>query len=192
MFEQKEKEPKLSEKMKSIIERSMRETRTGAIDDIYRYKYKIMKMLTTNDDVLRTLHCAELETNDGIFNGDAYRYICIFDYLKLPDLKDKVKNYICFEVEDSGYDGLATKRIIFRTVSHIDDCKTDWGINRQDLLAAIIKSQFDWSNEFGMHIERNSDRGYITNDGYMYREIIYKTTNLNNIHNKINNYQNHI
>ncbi len=192
-FEEKAKEPILSKKTQDIIERSMRETKgVAAIDDIYRYKYKIMNMLTSNEDLLRTLHCSKLETKDGVLNGDAYRDVCIFDFMKLPELKDEVNNYVCFEVEDAGYDSLATKRVIFRTVSHIDDHVTDWGIDRQDLLALIIKSQFDWSNDFGIHLEKLSDKASITNDGYLFREITYKTVNTGNQYNKINNYNRHI
>lgn len=188
MFTQKEKEPKLSENIQDILNRSMGEKSDANVDDIFRYKYKIMKMLTSNQDLLHTLHNSSLAGNDENINGDKYRDVCIFDYMKLPELKNEVKNYICFEVDDStGYNSTVNKRITFRTVSHESDCKTDWAISRQDLLAAIIKTEFDWTNAFGMHFEKSSDNGYVADGGYYYREICYNVTAPNNIRNKIAN-----
>lgn len=188
MFEEKIKEPKLSAEMEGIIKRSIDEKNSSNTDDIFRYKYKIMKMLTSNQDILHALHNDELSGFNEIINGDLYRDVCIFDFMKLPNLKDSVKNYICFEVNDVGYGDLVNKRIVFRTVSHESDHKTDWGISRQDLLASIIKNEFDWSNSLGMHLEKESDSGLIADDGYYYREISYKTTAPNNAYNKINNF----
>lgn len=188
MFEEKIKEPKLSTKMQDIIKRSIDEKNNSNLDDIFRYKYKIMKMLTSNQDILHALHNDELCGKDEVINGDLYRDVCIFDFLKLPNLKDRVNNYICFEVNDSGYGSTIEKRIVFRTVSHKDDHKTDWGISRQDLIASIIKNEFDWSNVFGMHLEKISDVGLIADDEFYYREIVYKTSAPNNVYNKINNF----
>lgn len=188
IFDEKEKEPLLSEKMKGILNRSIDEKNSSNLDDIFRYKYKIMQMLISNQDILHALHNDELSKGNEIINGDLYRDVCIFDFMKLPDNKTEVKNYVCFEVNDvSSYDSLVNKRIVFRTVSHEDDYKTDWGISRHDLLASIIKNEFDWSNALGMHFEKESDNGYVTNDGYYYREIIYKIVSPNNTYNKLNN-----
>ena len=174
--------------MKGILNRSIDEKNSSNLDDIFRYKYKIMQMLISNQDILHTLHNDELSKGNEIINGDLYRDVCIFDFMKLPDNKTEVKNYVCFEVNDvSSYDSLVNKRIVFRTVSHEDDYKTDWGISRHDLLASIIKNEFDWSNALGMHFEKESDNGYVTNDGYYYREIIYKIVSPNNTYNKLNN-----
>lgn len=206
----KQKEPKLSTEMQSIINRSHRDGDGDCYDDNERYKYKIMKMLTENQDVLWTLHNKALEENfyylkddKGDFvldennekiqmlNGDAYRDVSIFNFLKIPEIQSTVKNYICFEVNDVEQprynNSLLIKNIIFRTVSHEEDYKTDWGIARQDLLAAIIQSGFDWTNVFGMHIEKVSDRGRVAENGYYYREFVYETTVPNNLVNKAKN-----
>ena len=187
MFKPKDKEPKLSEKIESILNRSMGDKIESNTDEIFRYKHKIMKQLVSNQDILHTLHNIDLQKGEDVINGDLYRDVCVFDYMKLPDNKTEVKNYICFEVDDDGYGDFANKIISFRTVSHEDDHKTDWGISRQDLLALIVKEEFDWSNILGMHLEKKSDEGMVTNDGYCYREIVYKATSPNNIYGKINN-----
>ena len=188
IFDEKKKEPLLSEEMKGIINRSIDENNSSNLDDIFRFKYKIMQMIISNQDILHTLHNDKLSNNKEIINGDLYRDVCIFDFMKLPNNKTEVKNYLCFEVNDiSSYDNLVNRRVVFRTVSHEDDYKTDWGISRHDLLASIIKNEFDWSNALGMHFEKESDNGYVTNDGYYYREIVYKITSPNNTYNKIKN-----
>ena len=146
-FVEKAKEPLLSQEMQDILSRSMQDADLGRIDDLWRYKYKIMKILLGNEDLLRTLHCAKIEEQGEQLIGEAYKDVCIFDFMKLPDLKDEIKNYVCFDVSDQGYEGMRNKKITFRVVSHIDDHVTDWGISRQDLLAMIIKNLFDWTNE---------------------------------------------
>lgn len=198
----KQKEPRLSKAMEDIINRSHGDGGGECYDDNERYKYRIMKMLTENQDILWTLHNKVLEENsyttkdeDGneieMLNGDAYRNVSIFNFLKIPEIQSTVKNFICFEVNDveqPRYNkDLIIKNIIFRTVSHDDDYITDWGIARQDLLALIIQSEFDWTNAFGLHIEKISDRGRVAENGYYYREFIYETTIPNNLINKAKN-----
>lgn len=189
MFEEKIKEPKLSQELQNIINRSAGEKNGANIDDIFGYKYKIMNMLLSNQDILHTLHYSQFDNGEDILNGDLYKDVCVFDFMKLPDLKDKVMNYICFDISDNGsYNSLINKTITFRTVAHKDDIKTDWSISRHDLLALIIKTEFDWTNALGMHIEKDIDTGRATDDGFYYREIVYKVKTPNNIYNKINNF----
>ena len=191
------KEPNLSQEMIDIIERSHRlsDSNNLTYDDIDSYKYIIMDILTKNQDILKTLHNESFEQEDkkinGLLNGDLYRDVNIFNFLKIPDTQSVSKNYICFEVDDMEQvrynEALITKNITFRTVAFEDDIKTDWGIARQDLLAMIIKSEFDWSNIFGMHVSKIYDRCRVSEDGYYYRELIYETTVPNNLVNKAKN-----
>lgn len=198
----KQKEPRLSQAMQDVINRSHGDGGGECYDDNERYKYRIMKMLTENQDILWTLHNKQLEeysytTKDEngneieMLNGDTYRDVSIFNFLKIPGTQSTVKNYICFEVNDveqPRYNkDLIIKNIIFRTVSHEEDYKTDYGIARQDLLALIIQSEFDWSNAFGLHIEKINDKGRIAENGYYYREFVYETTIPNNLVNKAKN-----
>lgn len=193
-FDVKEKLPKLSPEMQAIIEKSHRDGKGDDYDDTERYKYLIMKLLTDNQDILWTLHNKPLEEQvdvNGNLNGDSYRDVSIFSFLKIPDTQSEVKNFVCFEVDDvskfSNTGVMLTKNITFRTISHEDDCATDWGIARQDLLAAIIKNEFDWTNIFGIHLEKVYDKGRIAENGYYYREFIYETTSANNLVNKAKN-----
>ena len=182
----KELQPKLSEHMLNVINKSHGEDidNSNEYDDIELYKYKIMKMLTEDEDLISTLNNKELEGH----KGDDYRFVNIFNFLKIPDTQSTVKNFICFEVNDVEQprysEGLMKKYIVFRTVSHEDEVKTDYGVARQDLLALIIKNKFDWSQVFGMHIEKIQDYGKISENGYYYREFVYETTTVNNLVNK--------
>lgn len=209
-IEIKQKEPLLSKEMQDLINTSHKDGTGECYDDNERYKYRIMKILTSNQDILWTLHNKELESNfyyqkdennnfvldeNGnkikMLNGDAYKDVCIFRFLKIPEIQSTVQNYICFEVNDVDQprynDKFLIKNIIFRTVSHEKDFKTDWGIARQDLLSAIIQSQFDWSNIFGTQIKKVIDRGRVAENGYYYREFAYEVTAPNNLVNKARN-----
>ena len=183
MFEQKEKEPKLSQHMQDIISRCLGEKSDANTDEIMRLKRKIIDILTSCDDLVNTLHIANM-------TGDSLRDVCIFDYMRLPSLKDEIKNYVCFEVYDnSGNGAYISKRIVFRTVSHVEDIKTDWGVSRQDLLASIIKTSFDWTNALGMTCVKVQDTAGIGDEDYYYREITYEIRSSNNLYDKVNGYR---
>ena len=83
------KEPNLSQEMIDIIEKSHRQgdSENLSYDDIDSYKYIIMDILTKNQDILKTLHNADLEKEDkkinNLLNGDLYRDVNIFNYLKM-------------------------------------------------------------------------------------------------------------
>lgn len=189
MFEPKQKEPKLSTEMQNILNRSIDEKNNVYTDEIIRFKYKAMKLLLSNKDLLSTLHNEILEEKGGLDNGELYRNVNVFDYLRLPYLKDTVRNFVCFEAFEFGQGELSEIRIQFRCVAHKDDCETDWDISRQDLLAAIIKHKFDWSNVFGMTLVKISDEyGTDNAGGYYFRDIVYRVDAPNNIYNKINNF----
>ena len=178
LFTEKDKQPKLSASLQKIIERSHGEQNGNGMDDIARYKHKVMKELTSNIDILRTLHNNNFESrlNSEHPNGDMYRNVNIFDYMKLPSLKDEIQNYICFEVSTmaSYSNDFTAVNVVFRTVSHVNDMNTDWGIQRHDLLALIIKNQFDWTKVFGKTLIKVSDVGKIGEDDFYYREIWFK------------------
>ena len=191
VFIAKEKQPILSAALQEVIERSQGEQNGAGLDDIVRLKHKIMQELTSNVDLLRALHNNELEAkivNWDNPNGDIYRDVNIFDFLKLPSLKDEIFNYVCFEaIMTSSYNNdFIITDIIFRSVSHANDMKTDWGIQRHDLLALIIKNEFDWTNKLGMTLVKISDDGKIGEDDFYYREIVYEAMIPNNHYNKLN------
>ena len=97
----KQKEPRLSQSMQDIINKSHADGGGECYDDNERYKYRIMKMLTDNQDVLWALHNKTLEERSysdkdengneiEMLNGDTYRDVSIFNFLKIPEIQSKI------------------------------------------------------------------------------------------------------
>lgn len=205
-FEAKKKDPVLSDFILEVIDNSKKQQKGDPEDDIARIKFKIGDILCSDGDILRCFRNHDLEKKvptlfdsnyikdremDHTHNGDCYMDVNIFNYLRIPDIQNDAKTYICFEVDDIQLprfnENLMTRNITFRTVSHGEENKTDYGISRADLLGAIIKKRFDWTNMFGMHAVKVADRGNLLESGYYYREIVYQITTSNDYYGKINN-----
>lgn len=185
----KPKEPLLSDDLKNILLKSMgddslspQQYELSDWSSVFYTKYTIMKHLTQDQDLLHALHNAELGYEEKILNGDNFRNVAIFDSLRLPNNKDKARNYICFGVDErNGKNGYITRRITFWTVAHEEDGQTEWNISRKDLLALIIRNKFDWSRLLGLTVELISDEDLVTNDGYTYRVLVYQTQTHNHL-----------
>lgn len=169
----------------------MTEERLKIIDNIHNDKYDditydktvILKDLLSDTDLIEVLNNKELEKLDA--SPEDYHNVNIFSYLKIPKTQSVVKNYICFEVDDTeeiyGNNVMISKLVRFRTVCHEDDIETEYGIDRQDLLALIIKDRFNWSNILGMQLKKIYDEGKISENDYYYRDIWYKTITPNSL-----------
>lgn len=145
-------------------------------DDISCDKQKILDDLYKDPDIFEILNNPELEKRSA--PPEDYRNINIYSFLKIPEAQSTVKNFICFEVndiEDSYVNtSMIRKQIIFRTISHQEDVETEYGIDRQDLLALLIKERFNWSNVLGMQIRKVYDSGKVAESGYYYRDIYFE------------------
>lgn len=191
-IEPKQKEPILSPEIEAIVKRSQGEEISphpmdhSRSDDIFRYKYRVMQALVRNEDLLRTLHHDPYSMETPL-NGDKFRDVVIFDYLRLPDLIEKVQNYVCFDVSTRrGYDREIQIVLTIRVVCHFEEGKTDWNINRQDLLGLIISQQFDWTHIFGgITMYKLSDDAGMTNKGFCFRELVYRGQVANNYHGRV-------
>lgn len=152
-------------------------------DDISHDKYLILHELYKDADLIEVLNNKELESKKAM--PEEYRNINIFSFLKIPDIQSEVKNFICFEVDDiqesTVNNAFIKKMVRFRTVSHERDVKTDFGIDRQDLLALIIKDIFNWSNVLGLQLKKIYDSGKVADNGYYYREINFLTDTPNGL-----------
>lgn len=152
-------------------------------DDITYDKMIILKDLFKDADLLELLNNKELENINA--SPEDYYNVNIFSYLKIPETQSVVKNFICFEVDDTeevyGNNVMISKLVRFRTVSHEDDIITEYGMNRQDLLALIIKDRFNWSNILGMQLKKIYDEGKVSENDYYYRDIWYKTITPNSL-----------
>jgi len=206
-FKEKKKDTVLSPSGEEFVRNTLSmHPKSGAMDEIANFKYKIVKILTSDGDILRTLHNTDLEKlvptlydpeymndpkKDKTHNGDCYIDTCVFNFLRIPDVSNDVKTYICFDVNDIEIPQLSTNRmtrnIVFRCVSYQDESKTSYGIRRQDLLTMLIKRIFNWSNKFGLTVKEISNTGNSLESGYYYRELILQMTATNDIVDQINN-----
>lgn len=152
-------------------------------DDITYDKMVILKDLFKDKDLIELLNNKELEKIDA--SPEDYYNINIFSFLKIPKTQSVVKNFVCFEIDDTeeiyGNNVMISKLVRFRVVSHEDDIETEYGMNRHDLLALIIKDRFNWSNILGLQLKKIYDEGKVTENDYYYREIWYKTITPNSL-----------
>lgn len=145
------------------------------------------------EDIYKDKDIIEILNNQDLVNKNAppedYHNVNIYSYLKIPDAQSTVKNFICFEVNDIeiSYSNkiMITKQIIFRTISHKDDVETTLGIDRQDLLGALIKERFQWSNILGTRLVKTYDAGKVAENGYYYRNMYFQQIAPNDIQDRL-------
>lgn len=179
MIEKKSKEPKLSEYMEGLIYRNQGTISNHALDYNILYKQRVANVLSKDEDMLRCLHTNEFISTKNELNGEVYLNKYLFTYLRLPDNKSSVKNYVCIETEENhgyNYDDkeIINMMVTIRCVVHKDDMKTDWGVNRADLMASIVKKDFDWSHAAGgLEFQKQQEYSGLANNEYYYRDIVY-------------------
>lgn len=191
-FESQNIEPILSDEIVNILYRSMGEETstepniTTNTDAIFRYKYRIMRELLSNKDLLRTLH-HPVYSKEVPLNGDKFKGVCVFDHLVLPEFIQDVSNFVCFDIfNGNGGDRSIQITLHIRVICAFDDIKTDHNINRADLLDLIITNQLDWSHIFGGHsMYKTSDTSTFHEKGFVYRDLVYTGVVANNYHAKV-------
>lgn len=150
-------------------------------NDISLDKQKILDDLYKDPDIFEVLNNKELI--DKCAPPEDYYLVNIFPFLKIPDTQSTVKNYICFDIDDTQdierNNAFIIKQVLFRTACHEEDVKTPYGICRQDLLALLIKERFQWSNVLGLQLKLTYDSGKVAENGYYYRQIVFTQTMVN-------------
>lgn len=169
----------------------------GNHDDIVAAKMRVLEDFYKDSDLLLVLNNPDLKDSPP----EDYRNVNIFSFMKIPETQTQVKNFLCFEINDreplDNNDAFITRQLIVRTISHEKDVDTPWGIDRQDLLALIVKDRLAWSNCLGTHLKKVYDCGKIAENGYYFRDMyfealvpngLYKATKQNNLDRKsVNN-----
>lgn len=168
-------------------------------DDNIVYKRKIKEELLNCPELLYALNEQKLESelfdDEGNINYDGEWDLYFSSYLTdgnirpflfIPQTQDEPHNFVCYQVhfdELPRYNsvekyGLITFTIMVNGSDRIDKYT---GIPRHDLIASIIREQFNWTNIFGTQCHIISNKETITDNNYLVRTIVFKTTNLNNI-----------
>ena len=172
-------------------------------DDNIKYKDIIRKALLKCPELLYALNNNELEPelfdedgnllineDTGELLGEVDRYFGdnsnIRPSLFIPDTQTTVNSYVCYQVmfdELPRYNSTQKYTNITFTIFVNGKDRTDklTGIPRHDLIASIIREQFNWSNIFGMQTHLVSSKESTTDNDYLVRTLIFQTTDTNSI-----------
>ena len=152
-------------------------------DDILYAKRVIKEKLCEDEDIIKYLHNEELERVNA--EADDYFGVSILPFIRIPGTLDKVKNFICFsvdDIEDLQYNEvMKTQYIQFQVFCHADDIDTGLGISRHDLLGYLIKDIFHWSNIIGLQLKLVYNRESVTDTNFSCRLLKFEATKPNSM-----------
>lgn len=122
-------------------------------DDIIEMKRLIKQKLIADKDILEALHNPDID----IESPDEFLDTNIFGFIRIPTTQDTVRNFICFTVDDIEPDRynshMKVQQIQFNCICHLDDMKTEYGMDRHDLLGYLVRDVFNWTNDFGVQFK---------------------------------------
>ena len=152
-------------------------------DDIIEIKRQIKQKLISDPDILEALHNpdVDLESPDEFLDNNIYGFI------RIPQTQDTVRNFICFtvdDIEDHRYNShMKVQQIQFNCICHLDDMKTEFGMDRHDLLGYLVRDVFNWSNDFGLQFKLVYNKESTIDSDYYCRTLKFErdcTNSLNN------------
>lgn len=147
-------------------------------DDIIEMKRLIKQKLIADMDILEALHSdVDIESPDEFLDHN------IYGFLRIPSTQDSVRNFICFtvdDIEDHRYNEvMKTQYIQFMTICHLGDMKTEYGIDRHDLLGYLIRDTFNWTNIFGLQFKLIYNKESTIDSDYFCRTLKFEATKPN-------------
>lgn len=152
-------------------------------DDILFAKRVIKEKLCNDADIIKYLHNEELERVNA--ESDDYYGVNIFSFIRIPGTLDKVKNFICFSVDDiepvRDNDVMKTQYIQFQIFCHSDDVDTGLGISRHDLLGYFVRDIFNYTNIIGLQFKLVYNRESITDTNFSCRLLKFEATKPNSL-----------
>lgn len=105
-------------------------------DDIISMKRLIKQKLISDPDILEALNA-----NIDVDSPDEFLDYNIYDFIRIPQTQDTVRNFICFtvdDIEDDPYNShMKIQQIRVLAICHLDDMKTPYAMSRHDLLGLI-------------------------------------------------------
>lgn len=154
-------------------------------DDIIETKRLIKQKLIADTDILEALHNPDipLDSPDEFLDNN------IFGFIRIPTTQDTVRNFICFTVDDIEPDRYNThmkvQQIQFACICHLDDMKTEYGIDRHDLLGYLVRDTFNWTNDFGLQFKLTYDKESTIDSDYYCRTLKFESQQLNSLNKAI-------
>ena len=150
-------------------------------DDIIEMKRLIKQKLISDPDILEALHNKELD----IESPDEFLDTNIYGFIRIPQTQDTVRNFICFtvdDIEDHRYNShMKVQQIQFNCICHLEDMKTDYGIDRHDLLGYLVRDIFNFSNDFGLQFKLVYNKESTIDSDYYCRTLKFERDTTNNL-----------
>lgn len=150
-------------------------------DDIITMKRLIKQKLIADPDILEALHNPDipLDSPDEFLDNNIYGFI------RIPNTQDTVRNFICFtvdDIEEHRYNEVMKIQYIqFNCICHLDEMKTKYGIDRHDLLGALIRQTFNWTNMFGLQFKLIYNKESTIDSDYYCRTLKFEATKPNSL-----------
>ena len=150
-------------------------------DDIIEMKRLIKQKLIADADILEALHNSDID----IDSPDEFLDTNIFGFIRIPQTQDTVRNFICFTVDDiEGHQTnshMKVQQIQFTCICHLEDMKTNYGIDRHDLLSYLVRENFNWTNEFGLQFKLVYNKESTIDSDYYCRTLKFERDCTNNL-----------
>ena len=150
-------------------------------DDVLRAKSIIKERLCKDMDIIDALNNPELKHSNA--EPDEYINVNIFPFIRIPGTQDKVKNYICFSVDDmESYkynEAMKVQYIQFVVFCHEQNINTEYGMARHDLLGYLIRDIFNWSNIIGLQLKLVYNQEGVTDTNYSSRTLKFEAVKPN-------------
>jgi hypothetical protein len=144
-------------------------------------KRLIKQKLIADTDILEALHNTDID----IDSPDEFLDKNIFGFIRIPTTQDTVRNFICFtvdDIEESRFNShMKVQQIQFTCICHLDDMKTQYGIDRHDLLGYLIRDVFNWSNDFGLQFKLVYNKESTIDSDYYCRTLKFERECTNNL-----------
>lgn len=150
-------------------------------DDIIEMKRLIKQKLIADTDILEALH----NTDIPLDSPDEFLDNNIYGFIRIPTTQDTVRNFICFtvdDIEDHKFNThMKVQQIQFVCICHIEDMKTEYGIDRHDLLGYLVRDTFNWSNDFGLQFKLVYNKESTIDSDYYCRTLKFERDTTNNL-----------
>ena len=150
-------------------------------DDIIEMKRLIKQKLIADTDILEALHNASIDMD----SPDEFLDNNIYGFVRIPTTQDTVRNFICFtvdDIEDHRYNShFKVQQIQFVCICHLDDMKTEYGIDRHDLLGYLVRDLFNHTNEFGKQFKLVYNKESTIDGDYYCRTLKFERDTTNSL-----------
>lgn len=152
-------------------------------DDISKMKRQIKQMLIADTDILEVLHNPDID----IDSPDEFLDNNIFGFIRIPNTQDTVRNFICVTVDDIEEhrfnEVMKLQDITFSVICHLSDMKTEYGVDRHDLLGYLIRDSINWTNLFGLQFKLIYNKESTIDGDYYCRTLKFEAIKPNSLNN---------